>query len=452
MFMTQNPDHKIVILGAGITGLTAARKLSEKYHNRVILVEKENYVGGLAATFYEKGMAFDFGSHRIHADWDNKPFGLVLDLLGEDLLKRPRRGLIKIGDNFMPYPATPFGLGAAFGPGRSFKFFCDYLLSNAKRVLIKKKREDFESYALSRVGPSFYKIFFKPYAEKLCGTVPTEISYEMARNRLGNFKFSKILSRLASRTHQTNNRRVFYYPREGIGQITSVLRKQFLNNGGVLYLDTKVAAIHSADNGVERVEFERLGGEKFSAKADQVVSTIPLPDLLQLCGLLTQSRKSLFSYRGLCVVNLRLSSGPAGDNETFYIPETRWKIGRVSEIHKYSPFLNNDRKDFSTVLTMEIPCSEGGPVWSMNEMDLGKVCFDELKRLGIVRDASAQILDTAIRRAANVYPVLRLGWRDELERAIGALDKIANLYLVGRSALFLHCNIDHCVQMGTALA
>jgi len=41
---------KIAVVGAGITGLTAAYRLSQKGH-QVVVFEKENYVGGLAAGF-----------------------------------------------------------------------------------------------------------------------------------------------------------------------------------------------------------------------------------------------------------------------------------------------------------------------------------------------------------------------------------------------------------------
>ena len=40
-----------------------------------------------------------------------------------------------------------------------------------------------------------------------------------------------------------------------------------------------------------------------------------------------------------------------------------------------------------------------------------------------------------------------LGWRERFGRIYRRLDSIENLYLVGRSALFLHCNIDHCMTM-----
>ena len=56
----------VVVLGAGVTGLTVAWELSKVYGDKVVLLEKESAVGGLASTFTRKDLSFDTGSHRLH--------------------------------------------------------------------------------------------------------------------------------------------------------------------------------------------------------------------------------------------------------------------------------------------------------------------------------------------------------------------------------------------------
>src|SRR4051812_47627038 len=87
-------SERIVILGGGITGLTAAWELSKQPQSRVLLIEKNVDTGGLAGSFQRRDMVFDFGSHRIHEQYDTEVFGIIRDLLGDELLKRPRRGQI----------------------------------------------------------------------------------------------------------------------------------------------------------------------------------------------------------------------------------------------------------------------------------------------------------------------------------------------------------------------
>ena len=56
---------KIIILGAGPTGLGAAYQLQKLDYKNWRIYEKNNYVGGLSASFCdEKGFVWDIGGHR----------------------------------------------------------------------------------------------------------------------------------------------------------------------------------------------------------------------------------------------------------------------------------------------------------------------------------------------------------------------------------------------------
>jgi protoporphyrinogen oxidase len=55
---------KAIIVGGGITGLSAAWKLSENGY-LVKIIEKEDFVGGMATTFKYKDYFLDYGPHKI---------------------------------------------------------------------------------------------------------------------------------------------------------------------------------------------------------------------------------------------------------------------------------------------------------------------------------------------------------------------------------------------------
>ena len=59
-------EPKPIILGAGLAGLSCAYKLATK-GIKVIVLEKENRVGGLAASSQADGLHYDFGPHRFHS-------------------------------------------------------------------------------------------------------------------------------------------------------------------------------------------------------------------------------------------------------------------------------------------------------------------------------------------------------------------------------------------------
>ena len=108
-------DRAIVVLGAGITGLTAAYELSRVFPGRVVLLENQAVVGGLAATSTAGQFTFDVGSHRLHDNYYPAVDRLIRDLCGADLLRRDRKGLIFMNDQPIRYPPTAFDILSAFG-------------------------------------------------------------------------------------------------------------------------------------------------------------------------------------------------------------------------------------------------------------------------------------------------------------------------------------------------
>ena len=155
-------------------------------------------------------------------------------------------------------------------------------------------------------------------------------------------------------------------------------------------------------------------------------------------------------WRGLRLLYLITRGRGPSDHETFYFPEAHIPFGRVSELGKYSPTLN--RQDERSVLTVEIPCSVNDGTWSMPDALLADLCIQELQRLGLLRRPLRGDVEFFSRKLGHVYPVYDLKWRERFDRIYGRLNAMSNLYMIGRTALFLHCNIDHCMVMALRLA
>ncbi len=454
--MDEKKQKNIVILGAGITGLTVAWELSKISGFRVSLIEKETFVGGLAATIKRKvgrsEISLDLGSHRLHESPEAGVFDLIQELCGGLLLKRKRDGLIFIRGKYLKYPPSAFDILFGFGVPAGLKMIGDFLGARFLRVFTGSSCANFESFVKNQIGTELYERFYKPYAVKLWGMSPERISYDPAVSRMRKFSWQTALGEFKKRILR-GEENYYFYPAHGIGALSETMKNRLVANGGQVFLSARIQEVKTKPEGIESVEISDQKGSKEKIPADILISTIPISELYRLV-----SRDNIQSalppfdlkYRGLRILYLFLEDTVHHPNETFYFPEPDLLIGRVSEISKYSPSLNPDAGH--SILTIEIPCSEDDRIWNMSDSALSELCLNELKKIKILRMEVSKVSDAFSVKEKYVYPVYELDWKTKFKRIYDALNAIPNLYQVGRSALFLHCNIDHCMAMGMRLA
>ena len=177
----ENKTGSVIIIGAGPAGLTAAYELARR-GVRSISLEADSTVGGIARTANYKGYLFDMGGHRFFTK-----VSLVermwRDVLGSDLLTRPRSSRIFYRKRFFNYPLEP--ANALFGLGVLESTRC--VASYVRRTLSPVRPEpDFETWVSNRFGRRLYEIFFRTYTEKVWGMPCKEISAEWAAQRIQN--------------------------------------------------------------------------------------------------------------------------------------------------------------------------------------------------------------------------------------------------------------------------
>src|SRR3974390_1986561 len=109
--------NKAVIIGAGPAGLTAAYELAKHGQSVVVLEADPTYVGGISRTVNYKGFRFDIGGHRFFSK-SREVEDLWTEILGPDLLDRPRSSKIYYRGEFYSYPLKPFDALS------NLRFFC----------------------------------------------------------------------------------------------------------------------------------------------------------------------------------------------------------------------------------------------------------------------------------------------------------------------------------------
>ncbi len=81
--MTQIQASQVVVIGAGIGGLTTAALLQQEGY-AVTVLESQTYPGGCASTYYHKGFRFESGATVVGGFQPNGPHALVGDMLNID--------------------------------------------------------------------------------------------------------------------------------------------------------------------------------------------------------------------------------------------------------------------------------------------------------------------------------------------------------------------------------
>ena len=119
--------NDIVIIGAGISGLTAAYELARVFGKRVIVVEKESYNGGLSATLKVNHLKVDIGSHRIQSTVSRKIRYFISDTLGVELIKQPRRGLLYLHGMKLRYPPSISNFLSEFPIKQSLSYLLSFI-------------------------------------------------------------------------------------------------------------------------------------------------------------------------------------------------------------------------------------------------------------------------------------------------------------------------------------
>ena len=97
-------EQKIVIIGAGPTGLGAAYRLKELGYQNFHLYDRNPYIGGLSASFTdEQGFTWDIGGHVMFSHY--KYYDECFEkLMGDEYQENMRECWVRMFDRWVPYP------------------------------------------------------------------------------------------------------------------------------------------------------------------------------------------------------------------------------------------------------------------------------------------------------------------------------------------------------------
>ena len=450
---------QIAILGAGPAGLALGMKLLRRsdLHSDVVIIDLKPCVGGLAASFERDGLYFDHGSHRLHPATSAEVLTDIRALLGPDLLERPRNGRISLLGRLVKFPLNPVDLALHL----PFSFMSGFTWDMVSRPLRKKHQlhTSFADALLDGLGKTICQEFYFPYARKLWGLNPEDISVVQAHKRVSANNLSKMLAKVFSfipGIRQEGAGR-FYYPVKGYGQISEALAQEVKRLGGHIHLSTVVHEIRIqpgqkikllsapaslSENGApanKRTQPEVL-------EADFVFVTIPITALVQLIrpeppAEVTQAAQSL-RFRAMVLHYLIIEADHFTPYDAHYFPGEEVIFSRLSEPKNYSAA---HEPQGLTGLCFEIPCQVGDHIWRASEEELTHRVKEEMEKVHL--PITFPIRTSFSRRIPHVYPIYDTNFALHFQLVDTYLATIPGVIPLGRQALFAHDNTHHTMEM-----
>ncbi len=436
-------EPHVVILGGGPAGCGAACQLRRKGVARVTLVERGNRVGGNAGSFEAGNQFLDFGSHRLHSACDPRILQDLQNMLGDDLAHRDRHGRIRLRGKWLHFPLKFTDLMLRLDRPFAFGVSSNMI---ARALSSADEGDTFASVLRARLGSTMCEHFYYPYARKLWGREPEELSGIQAYKRVSAGSFWGILKRLVKPPGGGK----FYYPRKGYGQITDAYAEEGKRLGANLMMGWTATRIIRPDHGADgfRIELVNEQGETRTIDADHIWSTIPVTilcrmmsppppeEVIQACGNI--------GYRSMILVYLTLPTDQFTGTDAHYFPEAHIRMTRLSEPKNY--FGVKEPKGMTT-LCAELPCQQGDEVWNMSDEDLGKLIVEDMAAAGLPVHKPVAVF---ARRLGQAYPVYTMGYEHDLETMDSWVESVPNLLVYGRQGLFAHDNTHHALYMAYA--
>ncbi len=443
--MKEKNQKKVVIIGAGPAGLTAAYELCKEGVESVVL-EKDTVVGGISRTVNYKGYLFDIGGHRFFTKVKAVD-DMWREVMGEKkFLRRSRLSRIYYNKKFFYYPLKATNALLGLGILNSFMMLGSYVKA---QVFPIKNEVSFEDWISNRFGKRLYNTFFKTYTEKVWGIPCNEISADWAAQRIKGLSLIETIKNALLSAQPKNKSDIiktlidaFDYPEKGPGQMWEMVAESIQKRGSELKMKSSVEGIVWEKDKVTALEIN-VDGKKETVPGTDFISSMPIQELVRKMKpeppAEVMEAADKLGYRDFLTVSLIVNKADLFQDNWIYIHDSTVQVGRIQNFKNWSPSMVPDPN--KTCLGLEYFCFEGDGLWTTSDEELVKLATKELGMLGLVDPKDVE--DGAVVRMPKAYPIYDSVYVEAVNTIREFLAGIGNMYLVGRNGMHKYNNQDH---------
>ena len=408
---------KYLIIGAGISGLTAASYLKDDY----LVVEKDSTAGGYCRTIYKDDYVWDYAGHFFHFKTDEFKKKFIDSLDEGEIIKKDKKTYIYYKDRLVDYP---FQMNIHELDKEEF-IDCLYDLFH------KQEKDDYDNFLdmlYGKFGTSITEKFLRPYNEKLYACDLSTLDKD-AMGRFFPYADKEAIINNMKASEDTSYNNTFLYPKKGAQTIIDILMRDVDEER--IYYDTVVERFDLNDK-------KAVFSDGTEIRFDYLINTIPFNQFLKLTS--NYAYKSLgdsLSYNKVLVFNLGFNKkSKYNDHHWLYFPDKKINFYRAGF---YDNILGTDKLS----MYIEIGYSKDDKITDKTIQLQLQSTLDNLRDTGIIDDSfvlkaySALLMDPAYVHIDTEHDKYVQKIKEELMED--------GIYSIGRYGGWTYCSMEDCM-------
>lgn len=411
---------RFLVIGAGISGISFAQFVDDE---DVLILEKEDEIGGYCRTVRKDGFVWDYSGHFFHFKEPELEKFLV-DRMGDQkvrVVEKESRILFRDTEIDFPFQKNIHQL-----PREDF-IDCLYdLYFKDEEFSDDTPAANFKELLYRKFGRGITDRFLIPYNEKLYACSLDELDVDAMGRFFPWANLSEII-RNFKRPDNSSYNATFTYPEGGAIQYVEAMKQgvsdsKFSLSESVVGIDPKAKTVTT---------------NKRTISYDHLISSTPFDRLLNLCGVVPP--KDTLRYNKVLVFNLGFDRPGKRGLHWLYVPEEDYRFYRVGF---YSNIFDTERLS----LYVEIGFASDATVDVDKERE---TILADLKRAGVIDEHQVAAEHHVILDPAYVHITGdSTRYLNETREALST----RGIHSIGRYGAWTYCSIEDNMIEARALA